>query len=346
MVFGFLHKDKKLPLHYELGIRYFCASQTINLNHPDEMHPIDIAVGIASRAHAGTLDKDGYPYILHPLTVGVMGNTDDEKIAGFLHDVVEDTDWTFDDLLREGIPASVVNALKLLTRDYSMTYDEYLQRIIDSGNPISIMVKYHDLQHNFARGKAHPELQKKHGAGLAKIRAAIEKISKVELYAQPDGCETAIFACGCFWGVQYQFSRVPGVTRVLAGYTGDDDAVPSYEDVRSHKTRHIEAVAVEYDPSVTDYETLCKLFYEIHDPAQTDGVGPDIGPQYRSCIFYSDDEQKRTAESLADILRGKGYEVNTLMMPASRFYIAEKYHQDYYEHTGGSPYCHLREKKF
>lgn len=310
------------------------------------MHPIDKAVKIAAEAHEGSLDKDGYPYILHPLTVGLMGNTDEEKMAGFLHDVVEDTEWTFDDLLREGIPAGVVNALRLLTHDKSKSYDEYLQDIIDSGNPISIMVKYHDLQHNFARGKAHPELQKKHGAGLARISAAIEEISKIEVYQKPEGCALAIFACGCFWGTQHQFSKLEGVKRVLAGYTGDDETVPSYEAVRSHKTHHVEAVVVEYDPDVTDYETLCRLFYEIHDTAQTDGVGPDLGPQYRSCVFYMDESQKKTAETLADILRGKGYEVNTLMKPACRFYIAEKYHQDYYEHTGGSPYCHLREKKF
>lgn len=310
------------------------------------MHFIDKAVQIASQAHADVPDKDGHPYILHPLTVGLMGKTDEEKACGFLHDVVEDSDWTFEDIQKEGIPDGVVNALRLLTRDKSMTYDDYLQAIIDSGNPIAIMVKYYDLQHNYSRGKAHPGLQKKHSAGLAKVSGAIEEISKVEVYVPASGCETAIFACGCFWGTQHQFSRMPGVTRVLAGYTGDDSHIPTYEEVRAHKTDHVEAVVVEYDPGVTDYETLCKLFYEIHDPAQTDGVGPDLGPQYRSCIFYKDDAQKTTAETLADILRSKGHEVNTLMLPAGRFYIAEKYHQDYYEHTGGSPYCHLREKKF
>lgn len=310
------------------------------------MNPIDIAIRIAAAAHAGVLDKDGYPYILHPMTVGLMGNTDEEKIAGFLHDVVEDTDYTFEDLLREGIPEAVVNALRLLTRDKSMTYEEYLQRIINSGNPIAIMVKLHDLQHNFSRGKAHPELQKKHGPALAKVSAVVEAISKVEIYNAPEGCENAVFACGCFWGTQHQFSRMRGVKRVLAGYTGDDTTVPTYESVRAHQTGHVEAIVVEYDPAETDYETLCKLFYEIHDPAQTDGVGPDLGPQYRSCVFYKDDAQKSVAESLADVLRGKGYEVNTLIVPVCRFYVAESYHQDYYEHTGGSPYCHLREKKF
>jgi len=142
------------------------------------MNPIDKAIQIAAKAHEGVLDKDGYPYILHPLTVGLMGKTDEEKIAGFLHDVVEDTEWTFDDLLDAGIPEVVVEALRLLTHDKDTPYEDYLDRIIESGNPIAIMVKYHDLQHNFARGKAHPHLQKKHGAGLARIKVAVEELEK------------------------------------------------------------------------------------------------------------------------------------------------------------------------
>ena len=94
------------------------------------------------------------------------------------------------------------------------------------------------------------------------------------------------------------------------------------------------------------YESLCKLFFEIHDPAQTNGVGPDIGPQYRSCIFYCNPSQKQTAQQVMQILRNKGYEVNTLLLPQQTFYIGEAYHQHYYEHTGGEPYCHIRTKKF
>lgn len=163
------------------------------------MNPIDIALRIATTAHAGQTDRDGYPVILHPLAVGLMGHTDEEKIAGFLHDVVEDTSYTFNDLLEEGIPAGIVNALRLLTHDHGSDYFEYVQRIIDSGNPIALQVKYNDLQHNFARGKAHPDLQAKHGRALAMVKAAIKRCSQVSLYHAPadENIEVGIFACGC-----------------------------------------------------------------------------------------------------------------------------------------------------
>lgn len=312
------------------------------------MNPIDIALRIATAAHAGQLDRDGYPVILHPLTVGLMGHTDEEKIAGFLHDVVEDSDITFDDLLKEGIPTGIVNAIRLLTHEKGTDYFDYVQRIIDSGNPIALQVKYNDLQHNYSRGKAYPELQAKHGKALEMVKAAIEECSKVDLYNAPSNpeIEVGIFACGCFWGTQYQYQKQKGVLNTLAGYTGGQEAFPSYADVRDHKTHHVEAVIVEFDPKQVSYESLCKLFFEIHNPAQTDGVGPDLGPQYRSCIFYRNKQQKETAERVIQILRDKGYEVNTLLLPEEPFYIGEAYHQRYYEKTGGDPYCHVRTKKF
>ena len=312
------------------------------------MNPIDIALRIATAAHAGQLDRDGYPVILHPLTVGLMGHTDEEKIAGFLHDVVEDSDITFDDLLKEGIPTGIVNAVRLLTHEKGTDYFEYVQRIIDSGNPIALQVKYNDLQHNYSRGKAYPELQAKHGKALEMVKAAIEECSKVDLYNAPSNpeIEVGIFACGCFWGTQHQYQKQKGVLNTLAGYTGGQEDFPSYTDVRDHKTHHVEAVIVEFDPKQVSYESLCKLFFEIHDPAQTDGVGPDLGPQYRSCIFYRNEQQKETAERVIQILRNKGYEVNTLLLPEEPFYIGEAYHQRYYEKTGGDPYCHVRTKKF
>lgn len=147
------------------------------------MNPIDISLRIATSAHAGQLDRDGYPLILHPLTVGLMGYTDEEKMAGF-----------------------------------------------------------------------HPQQ--------------------------------------------------------------------------------------------VSYESLCKLFFGIHDPEQTDGVGPDLGPQYRSCIFYRNESQKQTAEHVTELLHSKGDKVNTLLLPEETFYIGEAYHQHYYEKTGGEPYCHLRTNKF
>ena len=158
--------------------------------------------------------------------------------------------------------------------------------------------------------------------------------------------EKAIFAAGCFWGVQHQFQQVAGVTSTIVGYTGGTEENPHYPEVKAHKTHHVEAILVEYDAEIVSYEDLCEVFFEIHDPAQTDGVGPDIGPQYRSEIFYLNEEQKRIAEAVIGLLRSKGYEVNTLLRPAEKFWVGEEYHQDYYNKTGGEPYCHIRVKKF
>ncbi len=103
---------------------------------------------------------------------------------------------------------------------------------------------------------------------------------------------------------------------------------------------------MEFDAEQTSFSELCKLFFEIHDPAQTDGQGPDIGDQYRSEIFYLDEKQKKEAEEVIQILRDKGYEVNTRLTPATTFWEGEEYHQHYYDKTGGEPYCHIRIKKF
>lgn len=158
--------------------------------------------------------------------------------------------------------------------------------------------------------------------------------------------EQAIFACGCFWGAQYQFERVKGVLRSTVGYIGGEKENPTYQEVKAHTTGHAEATQVEFDPEQVSYTDLCKVFFEIHDPAQTDGQGPDIGPQYRSEIFYLNENQKQEAEAVIDILRQKGHEVNTRLTPATTFWEAEDYHQHYYEKTGGEPYCHIRIKKF
>lgn len=310
---------------------------------------IDIALQIATKAHAGQTDRNGNPVILHPITVGMMGHTDEERTAGFLHDVVEDTAYSFEDLMDAGIPVGIVNALRLLTHDKSTPYYDYVQSIIDSKNPIALQVKYNDLQHNYARGKAYPDLQAKHGKALEMVKAAIEECSKIELYRYPDaseGISTAIFAGGCFWGVQHEFGKITGVMRTLVGYTGGEEEFPSYAQVRDHNTSHVEAVLVEYDSEKVSYTDLCKIFFEMHDPAQTDGVGSDIGPQYRSCIFHKDEQQRKEALDVISILRSKGYEVNTLLFPVSNFWIGEEYHQKYYEKTGGEPYCHFRVRKF
>lgn len=156
----------------------------------------------------------------------------------------------------------------------------------------------------------------------------------------------AIFAGGCFWGVEYYMKKLPGVLSVVSGYTGGDLENPTYEQVSSGSTGHIETVEVEYDPEKTDFETLARYFFEIHDPTQINRQGPDIGEQYQSAIFYSDDEERKIAEKLITILKEKGFDVVTKVLPASKFWPAENYHQDYYSKTGHTPYCHFYTKRF
>lgn len=164
--------------------------------------------------------------------------------------------------------------------------------------------------------------------------------------AAAERTETAIFAGGCFWGVEHLLSKVPGVLDVESGYTGGATENPTYEQVCSHRTGHAEAVRVTFDPSELTYERLAKLFFEIHDPTQAGGQGPDIGDQYRSEVFYTTPEQRQVAEKLIAELRRKGYDVVTQITPAGRFWPAEDYHQDYYERKGTRPYCHAYRKRF
>lgn len=177
-------------------------------------------------------------------------------------------------------------------------------------------------------------------------RHCVNSISLTFEPAAKEQTETAIFAGGCFWGVEYQLSKTPGVISVESGYTGGKVDNPTYEQVCSRRTGHAEAVRVTFDPSKVSYETLARLFFEIHDPTQADGQGPDIGDQYRSEVFYTSSAQQQTAEKLIAELRRKGYDVVTRITPASRFWPAEEYHQNYYENKGTKPYCHAYTKRF
>jgi peptide methionine sulfoxide reductase msrA/msrB len=158
--------------------------------------------------------------------------------------------------------------------------------------------------------------------------------------------ERATFAGGCFWGVEYYFQKAAGVIHAVSGYTGGTVENPTYTQVCSGKTGHYEAVEVLYDPRQTSYETLAKLFFEIHDPTQQNGQGPDIGSQYLSAVFTHNDAQRAVAEGLIAQLGEKGYDVATLILPSAVFYPAETYHQDYYARKGGVPYCHSRTRRF
>lgn len=175
-------------------------------------------------------------------------------------------------------------------------------------------------------------------------------VNSISLEFVPEGAvpatDTAIFAGGCFWGVEYYLQKQPGVISVVSGYIGGHKDHPTYKEVCSGKTGHYEAVEVTFEPGKTDFETLTKLFFEIHDPTQWNHQGPDFGEQYRSAIFYRTEEQRRITEKLIGVLKEKGYKVVTEIKPATTFWKAEEYHQDYYDHKGTTPYCHGYTKRF
>ncbi len=164
--------------------------------------------------------------------------------------------------------------------------------------------------------------------------------------AQTCTLKKAYFAGGCFWGVEYYLEKIDGVKEVTSGFMGGHLKNPDYYDVVRKDTGHIETVEVVYDPSKVSYETLAKTFFEIHDPTQVDGQGPDIGSQYLSAIFVNNTQERKTIERLIKILEEKGFKIATKIMPKTPFYSAEAYHQDYYERKGSTPYCHRRVKRF
>ena len=151
----------------------------------------------------------------------------------------------------------------------------------------------------------------------------------------------AIFAAGCFWGVQTYFDQVPGVISSRVGYTGGHTENPTYEQVCSHTTGHAEAVEVTFDPEKVSYDTLVRQFFRMHNPTQLNRQGPDIGDSYRSAIFYISDEQKNIAEKIKDELAPNfDKPIVTEFTEASEFYKAEEYHQKYTEKTGIGM-CHI-----
>lgn len=156
----------------------------------------------------------------------------------------------------------------------------------------------------------------------------------------------AYFAAGCFWGVEYHFEKIKGVISAISGYMGGNIPNPSYEMVCTGFSGHLEVVEVIYDENIVSFETLTKLFFEIHDFSQTNGQGPDIGSQYLSAIFYCDEEQKGISEKLIVELENKGFNVVTFLYKLVPFYKAEDYHQDYYERHQKVPYCHSYRKIF
>lgn len=161
--------------------------------------------------------------------------------------------------------------------------------------------------------------------------------------AKAGGLQTAVFAGGCFWGVEAVFEQLKGVREVTSGYAGGTAGTANYGDVSSGTTRHAEAVRIRFDPSVVSYGRLLKVFFSVaHDPTQLDRQGPDRGPQYRSAIFYADPAQERIARSYITQMTAAGTfggkKIVTRVDPSRDFYIAEKYHQDFARLNPAHPY--------
>lgn len=160
------------------------------------------------------------------------------------------------------------------------------------------------------------------------------------------GCEVALFAGGCFWGVEHLIKDEIGVIETQVGFVGGYVVNPTYEEVCAGKSGHIEVTRVVFDQKLTSYEILAKLFFEIHNPTEKDRQGPDQGRQYASVIFYLTKEQKKIALHLIETLKEKGLNVVTEVLPARPFYAADEHHQRYYEKTKKTPYCHARTRRF
>ncbi|WP_131782020.1 bifunctional methionine sulfoxide reductase B/A protein [Legionella gresilensis] len=158
--------------------------------------------------------------------------------------------------------------------------------------------------------------------------------------------EEAIVAGGCFWGIDYFLKLIPGVLKVEVGYIGGTVQEPTYEQVCRGTSGHYEAARIVYDPSLVNYSDIIKRFFEIHDPTQRSGQGPDIGPQYQSAIFCYDDHQFLAAQALIQTLTSRGYNVATKLFEVMPFWAAEDYHQDYYAKHHKAPYCHRPELRF
>jgi peptide-methionine (S)-S-oxide reductase len=152
--------------------------------------------------------------------------------------------------------------------------------------------------------------------------------------------QKATFAAGCFWGVESAFRSLPGVVDAAVGYIGGDTENPSYQQVCGGRTNHAEAVKVDFDPSQISYGELVEFFFRIHNPTQKNRQGPDVGTQYRSAIFTHSDEQEKIAREAIEKLQSEGKVVVTEVVPASTFWRAEEYHQQYDAKHGRSG-CHV-----
>jgi peptide-methionine (S)-S-oxide reductase len=159
---------------------------------------------------------------------------------------------------------------------------------------------------------------------------------------EPNKQEKATLGAGCFWCVEAVYQQLKGVKSVTSGYSGGHVKNPSYREVTTGKTGHAEAVQITYDPGQISFSELLEVFWKTHDPTTLNRQGPDIGTQYRSVIFYHNEDQKRIAEESKEKMDQKGYykkPIVTEVVPFKNFYVAEDYHQDFYKNNPGQPYC-------
>jgi len=183
-------------------------------------------------------------------------------------------------------------------------------------------------------------------AVVAALGAKMEK--SIANHQTQEGYQKATFAAGCFWGVESAFRELigKGVISTRVGYTGGHTEHPTYEQVCSHTTGHAEAVEVTFDPKKIGYERLLKVFWDIHNPTTLNRQGPDIGSNYRSAIFYHSEEQRKLAEQSKEGLQKTMHRpIVTEITPATKFWPAEDYHQQYAEKRGIAPACHVRTKE-
>ncbi len=170
------------------------------------------------------------------------------------------------------------------------------------------------------------------------------EISKIGDYVadmEYEKYSVATFAGGCFWCTEASFERINGVVDVISGYSGGTQSYPTYKEVAYGKTSHAESIHIFFDPEIITYNTLLEVFFTAHDPTTLNRQGPDVGPHYRSAIFYHDAKQQQAAEKTIARLNDSGHfsdPIVTQVVSYQEFWVAEAYHQDYYEHNPGNPY--------
>ncbi len=183
-----------------------------------------------------------------------------------------------------------------------------------------------------------------HQQALSATHNPNSEVQPVEQYLkgkEHKNLEVATFAGGCFWCTEAAFELLRGVQDVISGYSGGKENYPTYEQVSARQTSHAEAIQIFYDPAKIDYLTLLKVFFTAHDPTQLNRQGPDVGPQYRSAIYYHSDVQKQQAKAYIAELEGNGKfgrPIVTELAPYKQFWVAEAYHQNYYHLNPGNPY--------